>query len=392
MVAVLIVAAGRGQRAGGGKPKQYRTLAGTPVLARSLIPFLEHTEVNTITVVIHPDDLPLYCDAIKAIADPGKKMMPPVNGGKTRQESVLAGLEVMSAAPPRIVLVHDAARPFCSKGIIDRAINAARQHGAAIPAMPVTDTIKRVSIAGAIIDTPDRSSLVAVQTPQSYDFAALLSAHRAAEKAGLSQFTDDAALIEWAGQKVMTFAGETENMKLTHESDFALAEARLAPAMVTRVGTGYDVHTFAAGDHIWLCGIRIPHDHGVEAHSDGDVALHALTDAVLGALADGDIGTHFPPSDPQWRGASSDQFLAYAIARLQARGGVIDHADLTLICEAPRIGPFREAMRGRIAAICDLPLSSVGLKATTSEGMGFTGRREGLAAVATATLRLPQGA
>jgi 2-C-methyl-D-erythritol 4-phosphate cytidylyltransferase / 2-C-methyl-D-erythritol 2,4-cyclodiphosphate synthase len=390
MVAVLVVAAGRGQRAGAGLPKQYRLCGGMTVLARSLLPFLAHPEIGSVTVVIHPDDRLVYDQAVRDLdMARSSRLMPPAIGGDTRQASVCAGLQALSERAPKLVLVHDAARPFCTPELISRSIEAGWKSGAAIPAVPVTDTIKQVSAQGIVIGTPDRASLFAVQTPQAYDFKSLLSAHLKARSDNLSQFTDDAALIEWTGQSVMTFAGDIQNVKLTHEADFAAAEQRLAGTMITHVGTGYDVHAFNDGDHVWLCGVKLPHDRGVAAHSDGDVAFHALTDALLGTIADGDIGTHFPPFDPQWGGASSDRFLAYGVDRLRQRGGIIDHLDLTIVCESPKIGPYRDAMQARIAAICGVDQSSVGLKATTSERMGFTGRKEGLAALATVTVRLP---
>jgi 2-C-methyl-D-erythritol 4-phosphate cytidylyltransferase/2-C-methyl-D-erythritol 2,4-cyclodiphosphate synthase len=261
-----------------------------------------------------------------------------------------------------------------------------------VPGIPVADTIKVVREDGSVASTPPRNSLRAVQTPQAFAFAPLLQAHRAAAEAGLASFTDDGALAEWAGLPVAVFAGEAGNTKLTDAADFAEAERRLGgrPALfVTRVGTGFDVHAFAAGDHLWLGGVRIPHERGVTAHSDGDVVLHALTDAVLGALGDGDIGVHFPPSDPTWRGASSDRFLAFAVERVRLRGGIVDHLDATVLAEAPRIGPYREAIRRRIAEIAGIALASVSIKATTTEKLGFVGRAEGLAAQALATVRLP---
>jgi 2-C-methyl-D-erythritol 4-phosphate cytidylyltransferase/2-C-methyl-D-erythritol 2,4-cyclodiphosphate synthase len=291
------------------------------------------------------------------------------------------------------VLVHDAARPFVSAELVDRAIAAGLATGAAIPGIPVTDTIKVVDARGHVSGTPNRATLRAVQTPQAFRFDAILRAHRDAAATGHGSFTDDGALAEWAGLSVRVFAGDPANIKLTHPDDFDEADRRLGGEdmrLVTRVGTGFDVHAFADGDHVWLGGVRIPHCRGVLAHSDGDVILHALTDAVLGALADGDIGTHFPPSDPQWRGANSDRFLAHAIGLVRSRGGRVDHLDATLLCEAPRLGPYREAMRARLAEIAGIAVDQVSLKATTTEKMGFTGREEGLAAQAAATIRLPE--
>jgi 2-C-methyl-D-erythritol 4-phosphate cytidylyltransferase/2-C-methyl-D-erythritol 2,4-cyclodiphosphate synthase len=288
------------------------------------------------------------------------------------------------------VLVHDAARPFCSSELVSRAIAACGQTGAAIPALEVTDTIKRVDAGGYVAGTIDRVPLRAVQTPQAFAFPALLEAHRRTAKDGRGDFTDDAALAEWAGLKVSVFAGESGNVKLTTDEDFAKAEARrIASLTDVRLGNGFDVHAFGDGDHIWLGGLRIPHDRGLTGHSDADVGLHALVDAILGALADGDIGKHFPPSDPRWKGAASDQFLKFAVERVAKRGGKIAHLDLTVICEAPKIGPHRDAIRQRIAEIADLSIERVAVKATTSEQLGFTGRKEGIAAIATATVRLP---
>lgn len=389
--AVLIVAAGNGLRAGGGLPKQFRMLAGRPVLARTIDAFLAHSEISTIRVVILPDYAASYASAMAALAGPEQRIGNPVHGGATRQQSVLAGLEALTADGfSGHVLVHDAARPLVSEALILRALSAAETSVAAIPGFAVTDTIKRIDALNMVVDTPSRRELVAVQTPQVFAFDALLAAHQAALAAGRHDVTDDAALMEWAGHKVVVFEGDLMNIKLTHADDFAIAESRLGQRYVTRVGTGYDVHAFTTGDHIWLGGVRIAHERGVKAHSDGDVALHALTDAILGTLSDGDIGSHFPPSDPQWKGASSDRFLAFACELVLARGGRIDHLDVTLVCEAPRVGPHRDAMRARIAEIAGLRIDQVSIKATTSERMGFTGRGEGLAALATATLRLPE--
>jgi 2-C-methyl-D-erythritol 4-phosphate cytidylyltransferase/2-C-methyl-D-erythritol 2,4-cyclodiphosphate synthase len=373
-------------------PKQYRSLNGRTILEQTLDCFLSHPKVDRIIVVVHPDDDALYSKAIGSTSD-GERLLPVAYGGETRQDSVRNGLEALSSVMPDLVLVHDAARPFVSKEIIDRAIDAAAIWGAAVPGIPVTDTIKVLDAQDMVASTPDRASLRAVQTPQAFRLAELVEAHRKAAAAGFHAFTDDGALAEWAGLPVHVFAGEASNIKLTHPSDFAEAEQRLKGShmtYVTRVGTGFDVHAFGEGDHIWLGGIKVPHDRGVIAHSDGDVILHALTDAILGALADGDIGTHFPPSDPQWRGASSDRFLAHAVSLVRDRGGLLDHLDATLLCEKPRLGPHREAMRQRIAEICNLGLDQVSLKATTTEKLGFTGRSEGIAAQAAATIRLPE--
>lgn len=385
-VAAVIVAAGRGTRAGSADlPKQFRRIGGDVMLRRALSTFVEAGNVRLIQPVIHPDDVELY----RAAAD-GIAVMKPVFGGATRQASVRAGLDALAPHKPKIVLVHDAARPFASAALVERAIEAARQSGAAIPALPVTDTIKSVDAQGHVAVTLDRSTLRLIQTPQGFAFDALLDAHRRAHAQGRDDFTDDAALAEWAGMSVSLFAGEPGNIKITNAADFAHAEAmQLAALSDVRTGTGIDVHAFGPGDHVMLGGIRIPHDRALTGHSDADVGLHALTDAILGALAEADIGAHFPPSDPQWRGASSDRFLSFAIERVKARGGRIAHLDLTIVCETPKIGPHRDVMRGNIARLAGIDAGRVAVKATTSEKLGFTGRGEGIAAYATATIRLP---
>jgi 2-C-methyl-D-erythritol 4-phosphate cytidylyltransferase/2-C-methyl-D-erythritol 2,4-cyclodiphosphate synthase len=383
--AALIVAAGRGLRAGAGGPKQYRRLAGRTVIARSVAAFASHPQIARTQVVIHADDIANFDAAMTGVT-----IAAPVIGGASRQASVLAGLEALTAFTPDIVLIHDAARPFATPSLITRAIDAAKATGAAIPVIALTDTAKIVDAHGVITATADRAQLRLAQTPQAFKFDAILSAHRRAAKDGRDDFTDDASIAEWAGLTVATFEGDAANMKLTTADDFARAEIQLAGDI--RTATGYDVHAFGPGDHVTICGVRIPFDRGVVAHSDGDVGLHALVDAILGALADGDIGTHFPPSDPQWKNAASDRFLTDACARVAARGGTIAHLDVTLVCEAPKIGPHRDAMRERIAAIAGIDLARVSVKATTSERLGFTGRGEGLAATATATIRLPWSA
>lgn len=384
-VAAVVVAAGRGLRAGGSLPKQYRELAGEPVIRSSLSLFAWHGQIGAVQAVIHPDDRGSYEAAAK-----GLRLLAPVAGGATRQASVRAGLEALRDRAPDIVLVHDAARPFCSAELVSRAIVACGETGAAIPALEVTDTIKRVDASGRVDGTIDRTSLRAVQTPQAFAFPALLEAHHRAAKEGREDFTDDAALAEWAGLKVATFPGESGNVKLTTDEDFGKAEARrIASLADLRLGNGYDVHAFCDGDHVWLGGIKIPHNRGLTGHSDADVALHAAVDAILGAIADGDIGKHFSPNDPRWRGASSDQFLKFAVERVTKRGGRIANLDITIVCEEPRIGPHRDAMRKRIAEIAEMSIERVAVKATTSEQLGFTGRREGIVAMATATVRLP---
>src|SRR5499426_1140746 len=382
-VAAVVVAGGRGFRAGGEIPKQYRMVAGVPVIRASLALFADHADA--VQPVIHGDDADLFAQATA-----GLDVLAPVRGGDTRQDSVRAGLEALAGRDPYIVLVHDAARPFASAALIRRAIDAIGDSQAAVPALPVSDTVKQLDTAGRVAGTLDRSRLVIVQTPQAFAFRPLFDAHRRAAAAGRDDFTDDAALAEWAGMAVTTFAGEAGNVKLTTNDDFTRAEtAKLAALSDVRTGFGFDVHQFGAGDHVTLGGVRIAHPQGLSGHSDADVVLHALVDAILGALADGDIGVHFPPSDPQWRGASSDRFFAFAVDRLRQRGGRIAHLDVTIVCEAPRIGPHRDAMRAKIAELAGIPVERVGVKATTSEKMGFTGRGEGMAAFANATVRLP---
>ncbi|MCA6113840.1 bifunctional 2-C-methyl-D-erythritol 4-phosphate cytidylyltransferase/2-C-methyl-D-erythritol 2,4-cyclodiphosphate synthase [Bradyrhizobium sp. WSM 1738] len=383
--AVILVAAGRGLRAGAGGPKQYREIGGRTVIFRAMQAFCEHPAIFAVQPVVNPDDAAVFTEAVA-----GLRHQPPTNGGATRQASVHAGLEALAAEKPDIVLIHDAARPFVTPAVISRAIDAAGRTGAAIPTIPVTDTVKQICDAGNVEATPDRARLRIAQTPQAFRFDVILDAHRRAAREGRSDFTDDAALAEWAGLTVATFEGDPANMKLTTPEDFVREEARLAAQLGDiRTGTGYDVHAFGDGDHLMLCGVRVPHTRGFLAHSDGDVGLHALVDAILGALADGDIGSHFPPSDPQWKGAASDKFLKYAVDRVTARGGRIANLEVTMICERPKIGPLRDVMRARIAEITGLNISRVAVKATTSERLGFTGREEGIAATACATIRLP---
>jgi len=385
--AAILVAAGRGLRAGSGGPKQYRSIGGQTVIFRAMEPFCRHPQVFAVQPVLNPDDAAVFNEAVSAL-----RHEPPANGGATRQASVHAGLEALADQKPDVVLIHDAARPFVTAALISRAIDAAGRTGAAVPAIPVADTIKLVDASGNVEATPERARLRIAQTPQAFRFDVILEAHRRAAREGRDDFTDDAALAEWAGLTVATFEGDPANMKLTTPEDFVREEARLGAMLGdVRTGTGYDVHAFGDGDHLMICGVRVPHHRGFLAHSDGDVGLHALVDAILGALADGDIGSHFPPGDPQWKGASSDRFLAFAAERVRRRGGRIAHLDITIICEAPRIGPHRDAMRARIAAVAGVDLDRVAVKATTNEKLGFIGRSEGIAAMATATVRLPAG-
>ena len=384
-VAAVVVAAGRGLRAGGDLPKQYRLILGEPMIRPSLAALARHNGISAVQPVIHGDDAALFKAAVA-----GLDLLPAVHGGASRQASVRAGLQALERHRPDLVLVHDAARPFASDALITRAISAAGTSGAAVPVIAVADTVKTVDATGYVTGTIDRGHLRMVQTPQGFGFASLLDAHKRATAAGRDDFTDDAALAEWAGLKVTTFEGEAGNVKVTTNDDFSRAEvAKLAALSDVRTGFGFDVHQFGDGDHVTLGGVRIPHGRGLSGHSDADVVLHALVDAILGALSEGDIGVHFPPTDARWRGASSDRFFAFAVDRVRARGGRIAHIDVTIVCEAPRIGPHRDQMRTRIAELAGIPIERVGVKATTSEKMGFTGRGEGMAAFANATVRLP---
>jgi 2-C-methyl-D-erythritol 4-phosphate cytidylyltransferase/2-C-methyl-D-erythritol 2,4-cyclodiphosphate synthase len=390
-VSLIVVAAGRGSRLGGDEPKQYRLCAGRPLLCHTLEALAATHDFHATTVVIHPDDRARYDRVLAALSSEcAASMGPPALGGATRQASVLAGLEAQAAQAPDLVLIHDGARAFPSKPLIARAIAAAARHGAAAPGTRPSDTVKQVDEVGLVVATPSRDALRAVQTPQSFRFDAILNAHRRAAEAGVAGLTDDAAVAEWAGLRPHIFDGDADNVKVTTLQDLAQAEARLFnQAADIRVGQGFDVHAFVAGDHVWLGGVKIPHSQTLSGHSDADVALHAITDALLGAIGDGDIGAHFPPSDPQWRGANSRLFLEDAMRRVRALNGIVAHIDATLICEAPKIGPFREAMRARIAEIAGIEIDRIGVKATTSERLGFTGRREGIACLANATVRLP---
>ena len=390
-LAIVVVAAGRGSRAGEGLPKQYRTLAGEPIITHALRALHRGAPDARILVTIHPDDQALY-EASVALLDASAQaaLLEPVPGGASRQASVRAGLEALAAESPALVLIHDCARPFASPALIARAIAAASATGAAVPGLPVTDTIKQIDAMGRIEATPPRAQLRAVQTPQAFRYDLILNAHRLAASTGQNELTDDGAVAEWAGHAVHVFEGDPANMKVTNPEDFAAAEARLLGQLQDiRTGQGFDVHAFTEGDQVWLGGVSIPHSKGLLGHSDADVLMHAVTDAIYGALADGDIGAHFPPSDPQWKGAPSDIFLRHAAQRVRERGGMIAHVDGTVICEAPKVGPHRDAIRARLAEIMGVDVSRVAVKATTSEQLGFTGRREGIAAMALATVRLP---
>lgn len=376
----LIVAAGKGERMGGATPKQYAPLAGKPVLCHSIDRLLAMRGIDAVRVVIAREHEQRYRDAI------GRRVLaPPVIGGDSRRESVAAGLAAIAAdGGAARVLIHDAARPLVSEAVVARLLSALDMHEGAVPVLAVADTLARR--ADGLGDTVARDALVRVQTPQAFRFDAAMRSHAGWD--ALREATDDAQMVRAAGGSVAMVDGDPLLDKLTFPEDFAMAEARLARPVSFRTGTGFDVHRLAAGEELWLGGIRIDHDKGLAGHSDADVALHALTDALLGAIGAGDIGAHFPPSDPQWRGARSDRFLAHAAELVAARGGAIEHVDLTIICEAPRIGPHREAMRERIADILGIGHDRVSVKATTTEGLGYTGRGEGIAAQAAATVRI----
>ncbi|HEX8263446.1 MAG TPA: bifunctional 2-C-methyl-D-erythritol 4-phosphate cytidylyltransferase/2-C-methyl-D-erythritol 2,4-cyclodiphosphate synthase [Allosphingosinicella sp.] len=377
----LIVAAGSGSRAGGDVPKQYRLVAGKTVLRRAVEPFLDHPGIDAVRVVIGEGQQRLASAALAGI-DVGEL----VPGGPERAFSVIRGLEALTPDTGR-VLVHDAARPFCPGAVISRLLEALEHHEGAVPVLRTADTLTRVTRDGLMGDHVDRDAVVRVQTPQAFALDTLVQAIR--EWRGAPP-TDEAAFLRAKRIAVGLVEGDPLLEKLTYDDDFALAEARLTGRMSSRTGIGFDVHAFAPGQALWLGGILIPHDRGLSGHSDADVVLHAVTDALLGAIGEGDIGEHFPPSDPQWRGAASSRFVEHARGLVEQRGGRIDHVDVTLICEAPRIGPHRAAMRGRIAALLGLGESRVSVKATTTERLGFTGRGEGIAAQAVATVRLPE--
>lgn len=380
--AAVIVAAGRGARAGGDVPKQYATIGGEPVLRRTVGAFAAHPAVSDVVTVIHPDDSALARQAV------GPAPVHFVAGGASRQESVYNGLKFLDTMNPEFVLVHDAARPFVTAEIIGRCLDSARRHGAAAAGIPIADTVKRTDGAGVVTGTVARDRLWRAQTPQAFRYRDLLAAHEAAAGDAL---TDDAAVAEAAGFFAVMSPGSEDNFKITTAEDLARADrmARAAMPRVTVVGHGFDVHAFGPGDHIVLCGVRIGHSHGLVGHSDADAALHALTDALLGALGAGDIGQHFPDSDPLWRGAASDRFLRHALDLVAGAEGRLVNLDLTLVCERPKLAPHYDAMKRRLSDLTGLPPARVGLKATTTERLGFTGRGEGIAAQAAVSVDLP---
>lgn len=369
-VAAIIVAAGRGTRAGGTVPKQWQLLAGQPVVRHSIRAFAGLAD--QVILVVHPDDV--------ARATPMGVQL--VEGGATRDASVRNALNHLAGTGTSRVLIHDGARPLVSPALITRLIGALDQSVAAAPALPVTDALWRGDDL-RVTGTQDRTGLWRAQTPQAFHFDAILAAHRA-HPGGAA---DDVEVARAAGLDVMIVQGDEDNLKLTFAEDFARAERILkGRSMDIRVGNGFDVHAFGPGDHVWLCGVQVPHGRGLVGHSDADVGMHALTDAIYGALAEGDIGQHFPPSDPQWKGAESHIFLRHAANRAAQRGFAIAHADVTLICERPKIGPHAGPMRAALAAIMGIAPDRISVKATTSERLGFTGREEGIAALATTTL------
>lgn len=377
----LLVAAGRGQRFGTELPKQYIDLAGQPVLRRSVQAFLSHPRVSAVRVVIDPDHRDLYDEAVGDLG-----LGDPIPGGAQRQDSARLGLEALADGPPDYVLIHDAARPLVDADTIGRVIDALAEVPGAVAATPLADTLKREA-DGLVTATVDRTALWRARTPQGFRFADILAAHR--DAAGLN-LTDDAAVAERAGLSVALVRSNPDNLKVTHPYDLQRAERLIAAELTDiRTGTGFDVHKFTDGDHVMLCGVRVPHDAALDGHSDADVGLHALTDAILGALCAGDIGQHFPPTDPRWKGADSAVFLRHAAGMVRERGGVIAHADVTMICERPKVGPHRPAMQARMAELLGIAPDRVSVKATTTEGLGFTGRREGIAAMASCTVRLP---
>ena len=379
-IAAILVAAGSGNRYGGALPKQYTMLAGKPLVTHALDVFLAHDAISIVQPVISDEHAECWMDAVAA-----RETRPAIQGGATRQESVLAGLQALENDAPDMVLIHDAARPFISLDLINRLLEAVAKHDAVIPSLPLSDTIKRTD-GSRVGETLDRSQLIAVQTPQVFNYESILAAHRTQKGHAL---TDDAAVMEAAGNSVFHIPGEARNRKITTREDGLWAEQQFSRS--TRIGSGFDVHALVSSDGTMrLCGVDIESVVGCEGHSDADVGLHALADALLGAVAAGDIGQHFPPSDPQWKGCDSTHFVAHAKTLVEKFGGVIRHVDLTIIGEKPKVSPHRDAMRTKIAELLALPLTAVSVKATTTEKLGFLGREEGLAAQCTATVEVLQ--
>jgi 2-C-methyl-D-erythritol 4-phosphate cytidylyltransferase / 2-C-methyl-D-erythritol 2,4-cyclodiphosphate synthase len=376
-IVALIVAAGKGVRTGDEVPKQFACLAGKALIAHAVDAFAAHPRIDRIFVVIGAEQ-----DECLAEALGNRVIAGTVIGGVERQDSVHAGLEAIGQA--KIVLIHDAARPLLPAAVIDRLIGALDEHDGAVPALPVVDTLARNN--GQLGEVVDRNGLARIQTPQAFRFDAIMTSHKRWSGGNAS---DDAQMARKAGFRIATVAGDVCLEKITHKGDLDRLERQMASTLISRTGMGYDVHRLESGQELWLCGVPIPHDKGLSGHSDADVALHALTDALLGAAAEGDIGHHFPPSAPQWRGAASSRFVEFARDLIVSKGGMIDHVDLTIICESPKIGPHRTAMRVRLAELLSIPLDAVSVKATTTERLGFAGRGEGIAAQAVATIRLP---
>ncbi len=386
-IAAVIVAAGSGQRAGGEKPKQYQIIGGKSVLRWSLEAFLSHPAVTYVQTVIGPGQEVDFAAAVE-----GLTLASPVIGGATRQTSCRLGVEACASHQPEYILIHDAARPFVSRELIASVIDGLMKCGAVVPALPVTDTIKTLN--GSVIwKTVDRSTLVTVQTPQGFHYDSIRKAHATAAKDGLN-LTDDAAVAEHAGMKVEIVHGDLANIKLTAPNDIITADHTLRRLLYkerpeVRVGQGIDFHVFEAGNSVWLCGVEIEHSHKLKGHSDADVALHAVTDAILGSIGEGDIGTHFPPTDPQWKNARSSIFVAKARGFLENKGGVIANLDVTILAEAPRISPHLGRMRQSLSDMLGISTDRIAIKATTTEAMGAIGRKEGMAALAVVTVRLP---
>ena len=392
--AAVIVAAGRGERAGQSTegPKQYRRIGGQAVLAHTLRTFLACEQISPVVVVIHADDHDLYHAALKR-ADIDAALLKLVTGGPTRQESTRLGLLALQDDAPDYVMIHDGVRPFITQDLLKRIMIALHPQTGVLPALAVSDTLKQAGGDALVTKTVPRAGLFAAQTPQSFPFAPILDAHNAAFALGRTDFTDDAAIAEWQSIPVRVVEGSADNTKITWAKDIEMADQRLRQDMVAfpdiRTGNGYDVHSFEPGDHVWLCGVKIPHDFKLNGHSDADVALHALTDALLATRGAGDIGTHFPPSDPQWKGAASRQFVEFAVKTVREAGGRIANADITLIAEEPKIGPHREAMTAELSDMLGVSADRVSVKATTNEKMGFVGRKEGIASIVTVSVIYP---
>ena len=381
VTAALVVAGGRGERLGGPLPKQYQSLAGIPLLRHALLAFYHHPRIKHVATVIREEDRTLY-----EVAADGLELLPPVLGGASRQESVRNGLRGLQYRKPDWVLIHDGARPFISRPVIDNVLNGLLDHAGAIAAIPVVDSLKRGD-GGLISSDVSRDELWRAQTPQGFEFQAILTAHKQASE----EHTDDASIARASGMEVVLVEGSPDNGKITTANDLTRADAAHAARLSdVRFGQGFDVHRFESGDSVRLCGVNIPHVAKLAGHSDADVALHSVTDAILGAICDGDIGRHFPPGEAEWQNRDSTHFVRFAVDRVRAIGGRLAHVDLTIICERPKITPHHKAMAARLAEVAGLEPNRVSIKATTTEGLGITGRNEGIAAHAIATVRLPR--